>query len=155
MRDHKRKAQKKNYEKIPTPCPPIHTLLWINHPPPIPLLPSPHPTIVHNNTTMDKKFLIEIMQSNKYWSVRNDEILNLHLGSGAGCWISISTLLQDNSHIYLLSPPKKLTRKKKTGFHSQKMVSNCLGLHTQNLRLREVDFEPCPKIDSNKINMLK
>ena len=35
------------------------------------------------------------------------------------------------------------------------MVSYCLGLHTQNLRLREVDLEPSPKRGSDKINMLK
>ena len=42
--------------------------------------PSP---IIHNNT-MDTEFLVQIRQSNKCGSVRNDEIFNLHLGSGAG-----------------------------------------------------------------------
>ena len=37
----------------------------------------------------------------------------------------------------------------------QKIVLNCLGLHTQNTRLREVDLEPSPKRGSDKINMQK
>ena len=39
-------------------------------------------------------------RSNKCGSVRNDEIINLHLGSGAGPRVSIPCLLQDTSHIY-------------------------------------------------------
>ena len=35
------------------------------------------------------------------------------------------------------------------------MVSYCLGLHTQNLVLREVDLEPSPKRGSDKINRLR
>ena len=37
----------------------------------------------------------------------------------------------------------------------QKILSYCLGLHTQNPVLREVDFEPSPKRGSGKINMQK
>ena len=33
-------------------------------------------------------------------SVRNDDIFNLHLGSGAGHRVIIPCLLQDTSHIY-------------------------------------------------------
>ena len=33
---------------------------------------------------MEKAFLVQMRQSNKCVSVRNDEIINLHLGSGAG-----------------------------------------------------------------------
>ena len=53
MRDQKTRAQiKKNYEVIPTPCPPTHTLIWIKHPPqPIPS------SMIHNNNTMDIEFL--------------------------------------------------------------------------------------------------
>ena len=40
-------------------------------------------------------------------------------------------------------------------FNSQQIVSNCLGLRTQNPRLREVDLEPSPKRGSDRINMLK
>ena len=32
---------------------------------------------------MDTEFLVQMRQSNKCGSVRNDEIFNLHLGSGA------------------------------------------------------------------------
>ena len=103
-------TNKKNYEIIPTPCPSTHTLIWINRPPPpINLC---HLPIIHNNNTMDTEFLVQMRQSNKCGNVRNDEIFNLHLGSGAGSWVSIPCLLQDTSHIYWFHPPKQLTRKK-------------------------------------------
>ena len=82
MRDQKKKAHKKNkksYEIIPTPSP-HHPHPDINQPPPIyPITP-----IIHNNNTMDTEFLVQMTQSNKCGSVRNDQIFNLHLGSGAG-----------------------------------------------------------------------
>ena len=40
-------------------------------------------------------------------------------------------------------------------FNFQQIVSYCLGLHTKNPVLREVDLEPSPKTGSDKINMLK
>ena len=40
-------------------------------------------------------------------------------------------------------------------FNSQQIVLYCLGLHTQNPGLREVDLELSPKRGSDKINMLK
>ena len=83
-----------------------HTLIWINHP------HLSHPLIIHNNNTMDTEFLVQMRESNKCGSVRNDEIFNLHLGSGAGPWVSIPCLLQDTSHIYWFHPPKQLIRKK-------------------------------------------
>ena len=39
--------------------------------------------------TMDMPFLVEMKKSKKWESVRNVEIINLHLGSGAGTWVSI------------------------------------------------------------------
>ena len=39
--------------------------------------------------------------------------------------------------------------------NSQQIVSYCLGLHTQNPGLREVDFEHSPKRGSDKINRLR
>ena len=51
----------------------------MNQPPP----PIPSP-IIHNNNTMDTEFQVQTRQSNKCGSVRNDEIFNSHLGSGAG-----------------------------------------------------------------------
>ena len=64
---------------IPSPCPP-HTHPNINQPPPH----LSHPPIICNNNTMGMAFLVQIRQPNKCGSVRNDEIINLHLGSGAG-----------------------------------------------------------------------
>ena len=80
MREQKTKAQVKNtnYEIIPPSCRPTHTLIKINH-----LQPMPTP-IIHSNNTMDTKFLVQMRQSNKCESVRNDEIFNLYLRSGAG-----------------------------------------------------------------------
>ena len=40
---------------------------------------------------MDTEFLVQMRQSNKCESVRKDEIFNLHLGSGAGPWVSIQS----------------------------------------------------------------
>ena len=95
------------------------TMRW--YPPPV-LPPTPwyestthclsHAAIIYNNNTMDKEFVVQMRQSNKCGSVRNDEIFNLHLGSGAGPWVSIPYLLQDTSHIYWFHLPKQLTRKK-------------------------------------------
>ena len=61
---------------IPPPAPPTHPHPNINQPPP--------PPIICNNNTMGMAFLVQIRQSNKCGSVRNDEIINLHLGSSAG-----------------------------------------------------------------------
>ena len=63
---------------IPPPIPHPHPN--INQPPPT----YPIPPIICNNNTMGMAFLVQIRQSNKCGSVRNDEIINLHLGSGAG-----------------------------------------------------------------------
>ena len=61
---------------IPTPCP---------SPKPLYKSTSPtYPIISNNNNTMDIAFLVHMRQSNKCGSVRNDEMINLHLGSGAG-----------------------------------------------------------------------
>ena len=74
MREQKTKAHvKKNYEIIPTPLyestPPSHIY--------------PIPPIIHNNNTIDTGFLVQMRQSTKCGSVKNDEIFNLYLGSGA------------------------------------------------------------------------
>ena len=71
-----------------------------------------HPPIIHNNNIMDTEFQVQMRQSDKCGSVRNYEIFNLHLGSGAGPRVSIPCLLQDTSYIYWFHPPKQLTRKK-------------------------------------------
>ena len=50
----------------------------MNQPPPTYLILP----IIHINNIMDTEFLVQMRQSNKCGSVRNDEIFNLHLGSG-------------------------------------------------------------------------
>ena len=93
-------TNKKNYEIIPTP--------WYESTTPH----LSHAPIIQNNNTMDTEFQVQMRQSNKCGSVKNDEIFNLHLGSGAGPWVSIPCLLQDTSHIYWFHPPKQLITKK-------------------------------------------
>ena len=51
------------------------------------------------------------------------------------------------------SPEK--TKNPEMRFNFQQIISYCLGLHTQNPGLREVDLESSPKRGSDKINMLK
>ena len=51
--------------------------------------------------------------------------------------------------------PGKKTKNPEMRSNSQQIVSDCLGLHTQNQRLREVDLEASPKRGSDKIKMLK
>ena len=79
---------------------------------------------------MDAEFLLQMKQSNKYGSVRNDEILNLHLGSGAGPWDNIPGLLQGTSHIYWFHHAKELNRKKQRTqkWGSTPNKSYCTGL---------------------------
>ena len=81
MQKHKKKN--KNYKIIPTPAPP-HPHPNINQPPPPIPSPPPPTAIICDNNTMDMAFLVQIRQSNKCGSVRNDEIINLHSGSGVG-----------------------------------------------------------------------
>ena len=49
-----------------------------------------HSPIICNNNTMDTELLVQMRQSDKCGGVRNDDIFNLHLGSGAGsCWNNV------------------------------------------------------------------
>ena len=103
--------------------------------------------------------LVQMRQSNKCESVRNDEIINFYLGSGAGPWISISCLLQGTSHIYWFYLPKTInqerTKNPEMRSNFQQIILYCLGLHTQNSGLRGVNLEPSPKRGSDKIKMQK
>ena len=155
---NKKTAQEKkpnNYKIILTPSSlltPWYEWTTIPSNSPVPLIPFP---IIYKNDTMDKELLVQMRQSNKYGSVRNDEILNLHLRSGAGPWVNIPWLLQDS--IYWFHPLKQLTRKMRRAvmrFNSQQLVSYCLGLHTQKPELQVVDLESSPMRGSDKINML-
>ena len=104
-------------------------------------------------------FVVQMRQSNKCESVKNEEIINLHLGSGAGPWISIPCLLQHTSQIYWFNPLKIINQEKTKNpemtFSFQQIVLYCLGLCTQNPGLREVDLEPSTKRGSDKTNMQK
>ena len=104
MREQKTKAQVQKNK------------LWDNTPAFYESTPPSHiypiPPIIHNNNTMDKEFLVQMRQSTKCGSVKNDEIFNLRLGSGASPWISISCLLQDTIYVYWFHPLKQLIRKK-------------------------------------------
>ena len=104
-------------------------------------------------------FLVQIRQSNKCGSVRNDEIINVHLGSDAGI-LSQHPLPPARHQPHLLIPSAQTINQEKTKnpemrSNFQQVVSYCLGLHTQNPGLREVDLEPSPKRGSDKINMQK
>ena len=49
--------------------------------------PSPnlsHLLLISNNNKLGMTFVVQMRQSDKYGSVLNDEIMNFHLGSGAG-----------------------------------------------------------------------
>ena len=99
-------------------------------------------------------------QCNKCGSVKNDEIFNLYLGSGAGHLINQHPLPPERHqpHLLILSAQtinQKKAKNPEIRFNSQQIVSYCLGLHTQDPGLREVDLEPSPKRGSENINMLK
>ena len=82
MIEQKIKAQIKknnNYKIRPTPYPPCP------HPDTNQqLLAYPIQRINYNSNAMDIESLVQMRQSNKCASVRNDVILNLHLGSMTG-----------------------------------------------------------------------
>ena len=103
--------------------------------------------------------MVEMRQSNKCGGVVTDEILNLPVGFGASLWVSISCLLHGNQPNLLILFTNTLNKKKAKNqemrFYSRKILSYCLGLRTQKPGLEEVDAEPIPLIDSDKINMLK
>ena len=102
-------------------------------------------------------FLVQIRQSNKCGSVRNDEIIKLTL------WIWCEPLTQHalpaaRHQPHLLIPSAQTINQEKTNnpemrSNFQQTISYCLGLHLQNPGLREVDLEPSPKRGSDKINM--
>ena len=71
----------------------------------------PIPPIILSNT-MIMISLAQMRQSNGCGNVKNDVIFNLHLGSGAGSWVSIPCLLQDTTQKHLLYPPKQSCKKK-------------------------------------------
>ena len=101
---------------------------------------------------MDTQFLVQMRQSNKYGSVRNGEIFNLHLGSGANPWVSIPCLLQETNHIYWFHPREQSTRKKQ---RNQKWDSAAnKSYHIWIPALTQVQLEPTAKRLVNKTEAL-
>ena len=85
MRDQMTKAEIKKIRDNTYPLS-LHPHSDMNQPPPTPAPPPRHlchPHIFLNNNTMDAEFQVQMRQTNECGSVMNDEIFNLHLGSGA------------------------------------------------------------------------
>ena len=86
---------------------------------------------------------------------------NIQLTLGIWCGpLSQHPLPPARHQPHLLIPSAQTINQKKAKnseirFNSQQIVLYCLGLHTQNPGLREVDLEPSPKRGGDKINMLK
>ena len=102
-------------------------------------------------------FLVQIRHPNKCGSVRNDEIIKLTLGIWCGP-LTQDPLPPARHQPHLLIPSAQTINHEKTKnpemrSNFQQIVLSCLGLHIQNLGLREVDLEPSPKRGSDKINM--
>ena len=101
--------------------------------------------------------LTKLRQSNGCRSLRNDEIFNLPLRSGAGPWVSTPYLLQDTSHIQWFHLPKQSTKKK------QKFLKKNTQLPTNRIKLPWPSYtepmakrvEPSLKRGNNKINRLR
>ena len=154
MREQKTKAQEKK-TTIRSYSPPV--------PLPTPWCKSNTPYLIHSpiisyTYIMGIELLVQMRQSNKCGNVKNDEILNLHLGSGVGPWVSIPCLLQDPSLIYWFHLPKELTRKAKNPemqLNFQQIILYCLGLCIQNPGLSNVGLKPSLKRRNDVISMLK
>ena len=66
----KNKTKQDNTQPLPSPTPCYKSTTC-----------SPiHPPTICNNNMMDIEFLVQMRQSDKCGSVRNDDIFNLHLG---------------------------------------------------------------------------
>ena len=115
MTEHIREQKKKEItiRSYQSPVLPPSSLYKSTTPQSLPIPPPPPPTPPSFNNTMGIEFLVQIRQSNKCWSVRDDEIFNLHLESGVGPQVSIPCLLQGTSHICWFHLPKQFTRKNK------------------------------------------
>ena len=84
MKEQRTKARVIKKKQLPDNTCPLSPLIHpvINEPlsPPPPSHLS-HPPTICNNNTMDIQLLVQMRQSDKCVSVRNDDIFNLHLGS--------------------------------------------------------------------------
>ena len=106
-------------------------------------------------------YLVQMRQSNKYGSVRNDKIPTypcnlvqaLESASPASCKTP-STFI--NSICSNNQPGKIKESRNEIQLSTNRIVlAYCLGLPTQNLGVRELDLKPSHKKNSDKINMLK
>ena len=101
IRKQTTKAHKKNKIKKKQLEDNTHPLSLLQHPvknqPPCTY---PIPPTICNKNTIDIELFVQMRQSDKCESVKNDDIFNVHLGSRAGTSVSITCLLQDMSHIY-------------------------------------------------------
>ena len=110
---------------------------------------------------MDMTYLVQMRQSNKCGSVRNDKIPTypcnlvqaLESASPASCKTP-STFTNS-----ICSSTRKNQRVQKWDSALNKsnctVLAYCLGPPTQNLGLRELDLKPSHKKNSDTINMLK
>ena len=97
-------------------------------------------------------------QCNRCVSVRNDVnsthtwdlVWALESASPASCKTPATSIdsIRPNNHLEETKNPEKRS-------NIQQILSYCLGLRTQNPRLREVDLEPSRKRGSDKINSLR
>ena len=97
-------------------------------------------------------------QCNGCGSVRNDVnsthtwdlVRALESASPASCKTPATSIdsIRPNNHLEDQKNPEKRS-------NTQQIISYCLGLHTQNPGLREVDWEPKPERGSDKINSLR
>ena len=103
-------------------------------------------------------FLGQMRQSYKSGSVRNHEIISLHLGSCAP--FSQDPLPPARHQLQLFAPSAQTINQEKKRIQkwdptSKQIISYCLGLRTQNSGPREVDLEASPERGSDKINLQK
>ena len=114
------------------------------------LSPHPYPPIICNNSTMDMVFLVQMGESNKCGTVRNDNQLRF----GICCGPLYQHPLPPARH-----QPKRINHEKTKNpemrSNFQKIISYCLGLCTQNWALRDLDLEPGSKTASETRSTLR
>ena len=87
----------------------------------------------------------------KYSTYTWDLVWALESASPASC----KTPAKNTDSIRPNNQPGRKSKNPEMRSNSQQIVLYCLGPHTQNPGLREVDLEPSPKRGSDKVNMLK
>ena len=95
---------------------------------------------------MDVKVYWIMLYSIHSWN----QVWTLVSTSPASCKTPVTSIVSICPNIH---PRRNKNPEKRS--NSQQIVSYCLGLHTQNPRLREVDLGTSPKRDKDKINKLR